>query len=218
MELTAQQQELIRTIENWQAEQAPKGLNLDGSTDDGSANTAIIKRFMAVNRLSYDIPGLDAAVRLEAKRLIWAEGFGPKAAPALPPARLSEVELAAEQNKRRAKIADREDADKAKEEQAQRSAYVARQKWAADEVQREKDESTIIFYGDGDRIDHGATNRAREQARQKWAAAQGRSLAPTVIRELDLDRDPPFTAKEMAGYTLEEIKRAVARQKKGRGY
>jgi hypothetical protein len=214
-ELTAAQNELVTLIQNWQKAQALIGLNLDENTPEGAANIGIVAAFMAVNKLPYDVPSLDSAVRLSAKRFTWAAGFGPSEQAPVPQARLSEAELAAEMNKRRAKISDREEADKAREDEEKRLAYVRLQQSKADaEAQAKEEAAATVWYDGGNRpqINHGATNSALAEIRKRWAQKHGRSLAPTGIREIDLDREPPYSRAELSAFTPEEIQRAIAKQ------
>jgi len=187
-------------VEAWALTQP--GLFLDESVN-GDLNGAVIRSFLANNNLPFTVESLDAAVRLDAARFVWRPGFGPQAVAPPPARRLSEVELTAENNRRLARVADREQADREKAAEAVRNAATARQKALEDNAQRERDESIIIYRESGDGIDHSATEAARRSAKERWAKAQGRSLAPAALREIPEDRE--LTTAEMMQFTKEEI-------------
>jgi hypothetical protein len=100
--------------------------------------------------------------------------------------------------------------DRAKEAEARRNAVIAEQKRASEARLQYEEENIKIFFA-GDRLNYGATEAAQKAAREKWAKMNGKTLVPTVIREIPTDRD--LTRAEMSQYTKEEIARFLEKQK-----
>jgi hypothetical protein len=212
----------IQAVEEWATARTAEGLILD-QTDSGEANGSILRAFISNNRLPYTPESLSTAVRM-AKGLIWAAGHEPAAAAAV-----AADEKAA---RRRASGIDSFGAGGnertnthtvvAADQLARHKANVARQAEedarataAANARLRYQEENQKIFYA-GDRLNMPATEAAQKSAREKWAKLEGRTLAPTVIREIPDDHE--LTTKEMHAFTKEELARYIAKQKRGRGY
>jgi hypothetical protein len=214
MALTSQQQELVNEVNNWRANVAPKGLNLNEDTSDGHVNTQILIRFLNTNKIPYTSGGLSQAVQLEARRLIWAPGTEPwfaeeSKASAIALKRKSDgidsVHGAGGSQGRYSeteRIADEKEKFLANE--ARQAAVLADRKKQSDARQQQAEETQLVFYETG-QINHGASLALQNEAKAR------RGVAPPAVLRGFTGREE-FTRKELYALTSDELGRLAKAQ------